>query len=167
MSRRAVLTTVTAPVVETPLFPQPTATETPVFTQGEQTYIDKVKELEERFTKPKKTKKTKKRGVTKPKKSGKTRDTRKGARSPRKKAFKLSEVIKGRHGIPITKATTLRSLIRHVWWGRKSLMELLQPDVKLVDGQFLNKRTTLSSLLKHIPLSKRPLVDVVSNNKIV
>ena len=158
MSRRAVLTTVTAPVDEDPIFPQSSLSETPVFTQGEQTYIDKVKELEERFTKPKK-----KRVATKPKKSIKTRETRKMVKSPRKKAFKLSEVIKGRHGVPITKATTLRSLIRNVWWGRKSLMEMLQPNMKLVDGQFLNKRTTLWSLLKQIPMSKLPLVDVVSN----
>ena len=158
MSRRAVLTTVAAPIEADP--PSSFLSETPVFTQGEQTYIDKIKELEERFTKPKRSRKTKTKTKAKTKQ-------RKRVKSPRKKAFKLSQIIKGRHGIPITKAMTLRSLIRHVSWGRKSLMELLQPNVKLVDGQFLNKRTTLSSLLKNIPMSKLPLVDVVVSNKIV
>ena len=162
MSRRAVLTTVTAPVPVESVFQS--TMDTPVLTQGEQTYIDKVKELEERYAKPNKKKK-KRKTKSKNRTSVKTitKKKKKQVKSPRKKAFKLSQVIKGRHGVPITKATTLRSLIRHVWWGRKSLMELLQPNVKLVDGQFLNKRTTLSSLMKQIPMSKVPLVDVVSN----
>ena len=160
MSRRTVLTSVASPVATDVVF-QPSP---PVLTQGEQTYIDKVKELEERYAKKPKNKTTKKKRTT-PKHSVKrvTKKKKKEVKSPRKKAFKLSQVIKGRHGIPITKATTLRSLMRHVRWGRKTLMELLQPNVKLVDGQFLNKRTTLSSLLKQIPMSKLPLVDVVSN----
>ena len=155
MSRRAVLTTVTAPVPVDPVFQQTLDAEThPVLTQGEQTYVAKVKELEERYAKTSKNNKKKKKNK---------RTTLKQVKSPRKKAFKLSQVIKGRHGVPITKATTLKSLIRQVGWGRKTLMELLNKRVRLVDGQFLNKRTTLLSLVRSMPMSKVPLVDVISN----
>ena len=61
------------------------------------------------------------------------------------------------------KNTTLRSLVRDVWWGRKPLLELLNKRVRLVNGQFLNKRTTLLSLVRSMPMSNLPLVDVVSN----
>ena len=160
MSRRAVLPTVAAPetVIEDPVFRPSTAT--PVLTQGEQTYIDKVKELEERYTKPKRRRKTKTSAskIVKPSKR-----ERKVAKSPRKKAFKSSQVIKGRHGVPITFATTLKSLVGKVWWGRKSLMELLNKRVRLVNDQFLNKRTTLLSLVRSMPMAKKPLVDVIVN----
>ena len=158
MSRRAVLTTVTDPVATDTVF-QPTL-DTSVLTQGEQTYIDKVKELEERYAKPNKKKKRK----TKSKKSVKNLTK---SKRPRKKAFQLSQVIKGRHGIPITKATTFKSLIRHVRWGKKPLLELLNKRVRLVEDHFLNKRTSLLSLVRSIPMAKVPLVDVIVSNKLV
>ena len=158
MSRRAVLTTVATPTEVDPLF-QPSDVSDPVLTQGEQRYIDKVKELEERYTKPKKR--------TKRNKSVKKVTKRKKKSVPKKKAFQLSQVIKGRHGVPITKATTLRSLMRHVKWGKKPLMELLNNRVRLVDDQFLNKRTTLLSLVRSMPMAKKPLVDVIVANKIL
>ena len=142
MPRRTVLTTATdAPTTTTtttePVFQQPL----PTFTPGEQ---------------PDKVKNTKK-----PKKKEKGR--KKVAKSPKKRAFTTSDIIKGQRGIPMKKNTTLRSLLRGVWWGRKPLLELLRTSVKLMDGQFLNKRTTLLSLMRNIPMAKKPLVDVIVN----
>ena len=146
MSRRATLTTA-APATVDPVF----QTTLPDFTQGEQTYIDKVKELEDRFTKPKTGKKQRK--VTK----------RKIVKTLKKRAFNPSDIIKGSSGVPVKKNTTLRSLIRGVWWGRKPLLTLLGKHIRLVDGQFFNKRTTLLSLMRNLPKAKKPLVDVIVN----
>ena len=130
---------------------------------GEQTHVDKVQELEERFTKPHKSRKTKKPKEV-AKKTPKT--MKKTSRSgPPKRVFNPSDMIKGQRGIPVTKGTTLRSFIRMVWWGRKPLVELLRKSVRLVDGQFFNKRTTLLSLMRNVPCAKKPLVDVMIANK--
>ena len=139
MPRRTVLTTATdAPTTTEPVFQQPL----PTFTPGEQP--DKVKK--ERFTKKPTSSKT-------PKKE----------KGRKKRAFNTSDIIKGQRGIPVKKNTTLRSLVRGVWWGRKPLLELLRTSVKLVDGPFLNKRTTLLSLMRNMPMAKKPLVDVIVN----
>ena len=141
MSRRTVLTTATdAPTTTEPIEP---------FTQGEQP--DKVKK--ERFTKKPTSRQNQK----------KEKGRKKVAKSPKKRAFTTSDIIKGQRGIPVKKNTTLRSLVRGVWWGRKPLLELLRTSVKLMDGQFLNKRTTLLSLLRNMPMAKKPLVDVIVN----
>ena len=138
MSRRTVLTTATeAPTMTEPLEP---------FTQEDQS--DGVKK--ERFVKP----------TTQRKEKGR----KKVAKSPKKKrAFQPSDIIKGQRGIPMKKNTTLRSLVRGVWWGRKPLLELLNKRLHLVNGQFLNKRTTLLSLVRSMPMAKKPLVDVIVN----
>ena len=156
MPRRVALTTAAAAATPaTESLPDGTAGETDV--QGEQTYIDKVKEVEERFTRPTSRK-------TKPKKEAKKgRKTKNATRSLKKRAFDPSDIIKGKRGIPVKKSTTLRSLVRSVWWGRKPLLELLRKSVRLMDGQFLNKRTTLLSLMRNVPFAKRPLVDVIVN----
>ena len=138
MPRQTVLTTATeAPTMTEPLEP---------FTQEDQS--DGVKE--ERIAKP-------------TSRQNQKRKTKKGAKTPKKRAFDPSAIIKGRGGIPVKKNTTFRSLIRGVWWGRKPLLELLRTSVKLMDGQFLNKRTTLLSLMRNIPMAKKPLVDVIVN----
>ena len=144
MTRRATFTTATeAPTTRDPVFQQPL----PVFTQGQQP--DRVKK--ERVAKPMSRQNQKK-------------ETKKGRKNvAKKRAFDPSDIIKGRGGIPVKKSTTLRSLIRGVWWGRKPLLELLRTSVKLVDGPFLNKRTTLLSLMRNIPMAKKPLVDVIVN----
>ena len=145
MSRRTVLTTATdVPTTTDPVFQQPL----PVFTQGEQP--DRV--MEERFVNPRsrQNKETTKR-------------RKKVARSPKTRAFQPSGIVKGRGGIPLRKSTTLTSLLRGVWWGRKPLLELLNKRVRLVDGPYLNKRTTLSSLVRNMPMAKKPLVDVIVN----
>ena len=143
MPRRTVLTTATdAPTTTEPVFQQPL----PTFTQGEQP--DKVKK--ERFAKPTSRQK-------------KEKGRKKVAKSPKKRAFDPSDIIKGPRGIPVKKKTTLRSLVRGVWWGRKPLLELLNKRVRLVDGPFLNKRTTLLSLMRNLPMAKKPLVDVIVN----
>ena len=135
MPRRTALTTATeAPTMTDPLEP---------FTQGEQS--DGVKK--ERIAKP----------------TSRQNQKRKTKKTPKKRAFDPSAIIKGRGGIPVKKNTTFRSLIRGVWWGRKPLLELLRTSVKLMDGQFLNKRTTLLSLMRNIPMAKKPLVDVIVN----
>ena len=119
------------------------------FTQGEQP--DRVKK--ERVVKP-----------TSRKTQRKEKGRKKDAKSPKKKrAFDPSDIIKGQRGIPMKKNTTLRSLVRGVWWGRKPLLELLNKRVRLVNGQFLNKRTTLLSLVRSMPMAKKPLVDVIVN----
>ena len=141
MSRRTVLTTATdAPTTTEPIEP---------FTQGEQP--DKVKK--ERFTKKPTSRQNQK----------KEKGRKKVAKSPKKRTFTTSDIIKGQRGIPVKKNTTLRSLVRGVSWGRKPLLELLRTSVKLMDGQFLNKRTTLLSLLRNMPMAKKPLVDVNVN----
>ena len=138
MPRRTVLTTATeAPTMTEPLEP---------FTQEDQS--DGV--MEERIAKP-------------TSRQNQKRKTKKVAKTPKKRAFDPSAIIKGRGGIPVKKNTTFRSLIRGVWWGRKPLLELLRTSVKLMDGQFLNKRTTLLSLMRNIPMAKKPLVDVIVN----
>ena len=137
MPRRAALTTVAAA------------------TQGEKPYLDKVKE--ERFTRPT-SRKTKPNNVVK-----KRPKTKNATRSLKKRAFDPSDIIKGQRGIPVKKSTTLRSLVRSVWWGKKPLLELLRKSVKLMDGQILNKRTTLLSLVRSMPMAKKPLVDVIVN----
>ena len=144
MPRRTVLTTATEAPKPDPVFQQPL----PVFTQGEQP--DRV--MEERFANPRsrQNKETTKR-------------RKKVARSPKTRAFDPSDIVKGRGAIPVKKSTTLRSLVRGVWWGRKPLLELLNKRVRLVDGPFLNKRTTLLSLVRNIPMAKKPLVDVIVN----
>ena len=151
MPRRVALTTAAAATPATESLLDGTAGGTDV--QGEQSYIDKVKE--ERFARPtsKKTKKEVKKG----------RKTKKVSQSLKKRAFDPSDIIKGRPGIPVKKSTTLRSLVRSVWWGRKPLLELLRKSVRLMDGQFLNKRTTLLSLMRNVPMAKKPLVDVIVN----
>ena len=141
MPRRTVLTTATeAPTMTAPVEPLPD------FTQGEQS--DRV--MEERFVKP----------TSRQNKETKTKRRKKVAK---KRAFNPSDIVKGRGGIPVKKNTTLRSLVRNVWWGKKPLLELLNKRVRLVDDQFLNKRTTLLSLLRNMPLAKKPLVDVFVN----
>ena len=141
MSRRTVLATATD---------APTTTESiEPFTQDEQS--DKVKK--ERFTKKPTSRQNKET----------TKRRNKVAKRPKKSAFQPSDIIKGQRGIPVKKSTTLRSLVRGVWWGRKPLLELLNKRVRLVNGQFLNKRTTLLSLVRNMPMSNLPLVDVVSN----
>ena len=145
MPRRVALTTVAAATPATESLLDETAGGTDV--QGEQTYIDKVKK--ERVAKPT---------------SRKTQKKEKGRKKvTKKRAFDPSDIIKGRGGIPVKKSTTLRSLVRGVWWGRKPLLELLRTSVRLMDGQFLNKRTTLLSLMRNIPMAKKPLVDVIVN----
>ena len=62
MTRRAAPTTVAASAPAPEAVFQPSL---PDFTQGEQTHVDKVKELEERFTKPHKSRKTKPKKVVK------------------------------------------------------------------------------------------------------
>ncbi len=118
------------------------------FTQGEQP--DRVKK--ERFVKP-----------TSRQNQKKEKGRKKVVKSPKKRAFNTSDIIKGQRGIPVKKNTTLKSLVRGVWWGRKPLLELLRTSVKLMDGQFLNKRTTLLSLLRNMPMAKKPLVDMIVN----
>ena len=142
MSRRTVLTTATD---------APTTTESiEPFTQGDQS--DRVKK--ERFTKKPTSRQNKET----------TKRRKKVAKSPKKKrAFQPSDIIKGQRGIPMKKNTTLRTLVRGVWWGRKPLLELLNKRVRLVNGQFLNKRTTLLSLVRSMPMAKKPLVDVIVN----
>ena len=141
MSRRTVLTTATdAPTTTESLEP---------FTQGEQS--DKVKK--ERFTKKPTSRQNKET----------TKRRNKVAKRPKKRAFQPSDIIKGQRGIPMKTNTTLRSLVRGVWWGRKPLLELLNKRVHLVNGQFLNKRTTLLSLVRSMPMAKKPLVDVIVN----
>ena len=140
MSRRTVLTTATdAPTTTEPIEP---------FTQGEQP--DRVKK--ERVVNP-----------TSRKTQRKEKGRKKVAKSPKTRAFNTSDIIKGQRGIPVKKNTTLRSLVRGVWWGRKPLLELLNKRVRLVNGQFLNKRTTLLSLFRSMPMAKKPLVDVIVN----
>ena len=153
MPRRAALTTVAAATPATESLPDGTAGGTDV--QGEQPYIDKVKE--ERFTRPT-SRKTKPNNVVK-----KRPKTKNATRSLKKRAFDPSDIIKGQRGIPVKKSTTLRSLVRSVWWGKKPLLELLRKSVQLMDGQFLNKRTTLLSLMRNVPMAKKPLVDVIVN----
>ena len=152
MSRRVALTTVAAaPATEVPFLDA-----SPVLTQGKQTYIDKVKELEARFKPKTKRSKSKKK---------KTNKRKKKVCSPKKRAFNLSDIIKGRQGVVVRKGTTLRSLVRHVGWGKTPRLQFL-PHVKLVDGQYLNKRTTLLSLVKHIPMSRQPLIDLIGNKSV-
>ena len=153
MPRRAALTTVAAATPATESLPDGTAGGTDV--QGEQPYLDKVKE--ERFTRPT-SRKTKPNNVVK-----KRPKTKNATRSLKKRAFDTSDIIKGQRGIPVKKSTTLRSLVRSVWWGKKPLLELLRKSVKLMDGQILNKRTTLLSLVRSMPMAKKPLVDVIVN----
>ena len=153
MPRRAALTTVAAATPATESLPDGTAGGTDV--QGEQPYIDKVKE--ERFTRPT-SRKTKPNNVVK-----KRPKTKNATRSLKKRAFDPSDIIKGQRGIPVKKSTTLSSLVRSVWWGKKPLLELLRKSVQLMDGQFLNKRTTLLSLMRNVPMAKKPLVDVIVN----
>ena len=143
MSRQTVLTTATDA-------PTTTTTTEPIepFTQGEQP--DRVKK--DRFAKP-----------TSRKTQKKEKGRKKVAKSPKKRAFDPSDIIKGQRGIPVKKNTTLRSLVRGVWWGRKPLLELLNKRVRLMDGPFLNKRTTLLSLMRNMPMAKKPLVDVIVN----
>ena len=62
-------------------------------------------------------------------------------------------------------ATTLHSLLKHVWWMKKPLLKILKTS-KLVDGKFLHKKTTLRSLMNSIPLSRIPLVDLLGNKKV-
>ena len=143
MPRRAVLTTTTEAPKPDSVFQQPL----PDFTQGEQS--DRV--MEERFANPR----------SRQNKETKTKGRKKGAK--KKRAFDPSNIIKGRGGIPVKKSTTLMSLVRNEWWGKKPLLELLNKRVRLVDGQFLNKRTTLLSLVKNMPMAKKPLVDVIVN----
>ena len=139
MPRRTVLTTATEAPTSDPVFQS-----LPDFTQGEQP--DKAKE--ERVAK-----------LTS--RQNKTKRRKKVAKTTR--AFDPSGIVKGRGGIPVKKNTTLMSLVRNVWWGRKPLLELLNKRARLVDGPFLNKRTTLLSLLRNMPMAKKPLVDVIVN----
>ena len=163
MARRATLTTVSRPDAEVAdsVFSRTSIPSTPVFTAGEQTYIDKVKELEERFTpkssRPRKKKQKKKKVVKRKRKTTEKRERK----TP---AIQLSKVIKGRGGVSVARGRTLRSLLRGVWWIKEPLFKLMRKGaVKLVDGHLLNKKTTLMSLLKNIPMSRMPLVDVIAN----
>ena len=153
MARRATLTSVppeettTTPIED--VFKAPSA---PHFTLGEQRYVNKVKELEARYDK---------KGRQRQKKKEKKNKKRK--RVMKKRAFDPSRVIKGHGGVPVKKSTTLRSLLRGVWWIKKPLLTLLNKRVRLVNDQFLNKRTTLLSLVRSMPLAKKPLVDLFVN----
>ena len=139
--------------------PSATIDMTPVLTQGEQTYVNKVKELEARFSgKPSK----------KSRASQKTKTVKAKPKQPKKpmnRAFRLSNVMKGRKGVTIHKGTTLRSLVRHLPWSKTPLLNLLTTRVKLLDGH-LNKRTMLLSFLKNVPESKLPLLDMIGNKKV-
>ena len=152
MARRATLTSVT-PETSDAVFQE---TSVPDFTQGEQRFIDKVKELEARFDK------SGRKGTKTRKHKPKRKQTRKTT-TPKKRAFEPSSVIKGHGGVTVKKSTTLRSLLRGVWWIKKPLLELLNKRVRLVNDQFLNKRTTLLSLVRSMPLAKKPLVDLIVN----
>ena len=151
MARRVALET-----VETP---SATIDMTPVLTQGEQTYVNKVKELEARFSgKPSKKSRASQKTKTVKAKS-------KQAKQPMNHAFHLSNVMKGRKGVVIHKGTTLWSLVRQFPWTKTPMLNLLTTRVKLLDGH-LNKRTTLLSLLKNLPESKLPLLDMIGNKKV-
>ena len=141
MSRRVALQSVDplqTPVIDDTML-------APTLTQGEQSFIDKVKELEARFTRPSTTKKTKKT-------------------TPKRRAFHLSDIVKGRGGVTLQRTTTLKTLLTHIPLGKKPLLQMLSQD-KLIDGR-LNKRTTLSSLVRQLPLSKKPLLDILGNKNV-
>ena len=165
MTRRATLTSVTPATASEAIDLVFRDTQLPEFTQGEQTYIDKVKELEERFAKPasRKGRKTTPKGRRKSNKKMTKKKKKTKTGGPKRRAFEPSAIIKGHGGVPVKKNTTLRSLLRGLWWGRKPLLEFLNKGVRLVNGPFLNKRTTLLSLMRNIPMAKKPLVDVIVN----
>ena len=154
MSRRVALTTLTAAPTAQPILDMQ-----PVLTKGEQTYIDKVKELEARFS----GKPSKKSPASQKTKTVKVKS--KQAKQPMNRAFHLSNVMKGRKGVVIHKGTTLWSLVRQLPWTKTPMLNLLTTRVKLLDGH-LNKRTTLLSLLKNLPESKLPLLDMIGNKKL-
>ena len=177
MARRVGLTTVISrfPPQED-LAPPPTTPTLSLgpddFTEGEETRsINKVKDSEARYgekTKQQpspKTMKTKKKKL-RPKTTRRTKKNKSkpSFKSPRKKALVLAQVIKGHKGVAVSKSTTLRSLIRKVWWAKKPLLELLRTSFRLAgDGDFLNKKTTLLSLMRHVPFAKQPLVNLLGN----
>ena len=183
MARRVGLTTVISRFSPQEGFAPPPSTPTtslvPDFTDGEQTSINKVKESEARYgekTKKQqqqqqqspKTMKTKKKKMLKPKTTMRTKKNKSKpstiVKSPRKKALALAQVIKGHKGVAVSKSTTLRNLIRKVWWAKKPLLELLRTSFRLVgDGDFLNKKTTLLSLMRNVPFAKQPLVNLLGN----
>ena len=134
MSRCVALTTLTAAPTA-----QPILDIEPTLTQGEQTYIDNVKELEARFS----GKPSKKSHASQKTKTVKAKS--KQAKQPMHRAFHLSNVMKGRKGVVIHKGTTLWSLVRQLPWTKTPMLNLLTTRVKLLDGH-LNKRTTLLSL---------------------
>ena len=144
MSRHVALQSVDA--LSTPAAPMQ-----PTLTQGEQTFIDKVKELEARFTKPSK-------------RTGKTKKVKTTRTGPKKRAFNLSDIVKGRGGLALKPSTTLKNLLRHMPLGKTPLLKILKQD-KLIDGR-LNKRTTLLSLVRQLPMSKKPLVDIIGNKSL-
>ena len=143
MSRRVALQSV-APL-QTPVIDDTMLA--PTLTQGEQSFIDKVKDLEARFTQPsattKKTKKT----------------------TPKRRAFQPSDIVKGRGGVALKRGTTLKTLLTHMPLGKTPLLQMLAQD-KLVNGTSLNKRTTLTSLVRQLPLSKKPLLDILGNKSL-
>ena len=157
MARRATLTSVPLGEASPPpldgIFDAPSA---PHFTDGEKRYVEKVKELEARFSKKGRPRKTKKAKRIAKKKRGRDRVLK-------RRAFDPSSVIKGHGGVQVKKNTTLKSLLRGVWWIGKPLLSLLNKRVRLVNDQFLNKRTTLLSLVRSMPLAKKPLVDLFVN----
>ena len=181
MARRVGLTTVISRFPPQEGFAPPPSTPTtslvPDFTDGEQTSINKVKESEAGYgekTKKQqqqqqqspKTMKTRKKKMLKPKTVVTTKKNKStpSFKSPRKKALALAQVIKGHKGVAVSKSTTLRSLIRKVWWAKKPLLELLRTSFRLVgDGDFLNKKTTLLSLMRNVPFAKQPLVNLLGN----
>ena len=175
MARRVTLET-----VETP---SATIDMTPVLTQGEQTYVNKVKEFEARVSgkpskksrasqktktvkaKPKQAKQPMNRNNPSSQKTKTVKAKPKQAKQPINRTFHLSNVMKGRKGVAIHKGTTLWSLVRHLPWTKTPMLNLLTTRVKLLDGH-LNKRTTLLSLLKNLPESKLPLLDIIGNKKV-
>ena len=156
MSRSATLT----PVAETDpvdaVFETETPPPTPVFAEGEQTYIHKARYSRKTKRQPlKKTRQNKRSQVVR----------QREVKEPKKKAFRHSDVIKGGGGVMPSWATTLHSLLKHVWWMKKPLLKILKTG-KLVDGKFLHKKTTLRSLMNSIPLSRIPLVDLLGNKTV-
>ena len=169
MARRVGLTTVISRFPPQEGFAPPPSTPTtslgPDFTDGELTSINKVKDLEARYgekTKqqqqpsPKTMKTKKKKKMLKPKTTVTTKKNKSkpSFKSPRKKALALAQVIKGHKGVAVSKSTTLRSLIRKVWWASFRLVG---------DGDFLNKKTMLLSLMRNVPFAKQPLVNLLGN----
>ena len=122
MSRRATLTPVAQPDPIDPVFKAETSSPTPILTEGEQTYIDKVKELEARYSRKNKRQPLKKK--RKSKKQPKVARQRE-VKEPKKKAFRHSDVIKGHGGIMPTWSTALHSLLKSIWCMKKPLLKIL------------------------------------------